>query len=156
MRGDQPVRIWLGGLVVREWYLTITAVVLEERAEQFVPGLLRALLTLAPRPPERNLTLEATLVGRGFRRSETFPGAGSTYSTYRFQADGVVHKELLMGGRIGLDYDVNGSTQEAGRYEVVGTLLYLRFPDGQQTAQVVFEGEHPVALRIGDGVYKAR
>ena len=155
-RDGVAVRVWLAGIVKRDHYLTITAVLVESRAEAFVPGLVRMFTTLVPSPPERDKALEAILAGRQFKKSESFGSSGSSYSTYRFDAGGGAHKEFIMGGRVGLDYDVSGSTEEHGRYEVVGGLVYLYFRDGQMTAELAMEGETLKGLLIGGTLHRAR
>ena len=150
----QAVRLWLGGIVKREYSLAVVVVLLDERAETYLPGVKQIFASLRATPPQRNLALERALAGHSLSKSSSVSG-GFFGSTYEFGADGSVKKEILMSGVSGL-YDVSGSTEEWGRYEVVGDLLYLYFKDGQECATVAVEGQAVVGVRFGSALCPLR
>lgn len=152
----RELRLWLGGVVRRDAWLTVAGALLSGREERFLPGLKRVFATLAPAAPERNQELERLLAGRSFSRSESFGRAGSSTSWYSFGADGRVKKELSMGGLSGLSGSVHGSSEEWGRYEAIGPTLYLYFRDGQSTAEAALEGGGISGLRMHGAFYRLR
>jgi len=153
----RAVRLWLGGIVKREYSLAVVVVLLDEhaeRAEAYLSGVKQVFASLRATPPQRNAAVEAALAGHEVSKDGSGSG-GFLASTYDFRADGSVKKEILMSGVSGL-YDVSGSTEEWGRYEVVGDLLYLYFKDGQECASVVVEGQAVVGVRFGSSVCRLR
>lgn len=141
----QTVRLWVGLVAKREYWLATLALVVEGHEQRFLPGAKRVFTTLEPTPPERDPELEARLVGRKATRSESNP-SGYFSTTYRFEAGGGVHKEHLFSSG-----EVSGNSEDRGRYEVVGDVLYLYFPDGQSCGTVEDGG-----VRFGQALYAWR
>jgi hypothetical protein len=147
--------MWVGGLVVREYYLAVIAVVAQGKEDRFLPGAKRMFTSLQPKPPQRDRQAEAALAGGEFAGGETLAG-GSMHTIYRFRGNGTVHRQLLMSGSIGLGTEVGADSADVGRYEVVGPLVYLRFPDGQQAARLVVAAGAVTGLRFGNRLYARR
>jgi hypothetical protein len=150
----QAVRLWLGGIVKREYYLTVSVVLLDAKADRFLPGVKQVFASLEATPPEHNRVLEAALAGRSIQKGSSESG-GFFGSTYDFDADGSVKKEMLMSGLSGA-YDISGSTEEWGTYEVVGDILFMYFKDGQDSGTVVVEDRQVVGVRFGESLYHLR
>jgi hypothetical protein len=150
----QALTVWFGGLVKREYYLSVSAVIVKGKEDRFLPKVKRIFLTMKPRPPQRNLKAEEALVGKRFTKSSGGSG-GSFHTTYTFRAGGQVEKEMLMSGMVGLS-DVGGDSTEAGRYEVIGEELFLYFKGGQSSGRLVVEGGAITGIRFGEAVYRAR
>lgn len=149
----QAIRVWLGGVLKRDTYLSVAVVLVDAKAERFLPGVKQLFASLKPTPPERNPALERALAGHTMSRSQS-GSSGFFGSVYELRADGSVKKELLASGGVGgMDY-VGASTEEWGRWEVVGDLLYLYFRDGQECGSVVVEGGAATGVQFGSALYR--
>ena len=149
-KGDQKYTLWIGAVVKREYYMAVLAVVEEGAQAKYLPGCRRILLTLAPRPPERNLAAEQALVGRSFGHTSSESG-GSFSSWYEFRAGNQVTKTSTISG-LGLG-GVDGGTDEAGQYQVIGQTVFIFLKSGQVTGQLVIEGGGIAAIQIGSSRY---
>ncbi len=152
----QTLQVWYGAVVKQDAWLGVGAVVLEGKAEAYLPKVKRIFVTLEPKPPERNQKLEAALVGRTFNSSQYGRVTGSGHhASYSFDAGGAVTRRLMSNvpSQPGLP-GVSTDSERGGRYEVCGDVLYLYFDTGQETAQVVQQGGKVTAIRIGSAVYE--
>jgi len=152
--GSQPVEVWFGGLVKRDYYLAVTAIAMDGKKAQFLPGAKRVFQSMQPKPPERNLALEQALQGASFF-NVTNSESGAFYATYAFGPQRRVTKVLSMSGMVGLD-DVNANTEDIGSFEVVGDVVYMSFRDGQNVAKAVVRERQVTGLKFGDVVYSRR
>jgi hypothetical protein len=154
--GDKSLTIWIGGIVKREYYLATIAIVLDSRVSDFVPGAKRIFRSLVPKPPERNTALEKALAGLSFSKSRDPGERGSFFSSYYFRPEGQVKKELLASGTVGLSLDVGASSEELGRYEIVGDTVFLYFRDGQVSGTVEHADGRVTGLVVGGERFRAR
>lgn len=151
----QSVTVWFGGLVKRDAWLTVLAIVVEGREDAFLPKVKRIFLSVAPTPPERNERVERALAGREFSHS-TSEGGNFFGTTYTFRADGTVARQTLMSGPTGTG-SVGGDATDSGTYEVVGDTIFLSFPDGQETARFEAGPDGGIrAILFGSKRYAAR
>lgn len=150
----QPVTVWIGAVARREYFLAVVGVLVREHAERYLPGVKRVFTTLQLTPPERNTQLEGLLAGREVGHSSVH-SSGSSSWIYALRADGSVKKTSIMSfSGMGVS---GGSSEEFGRWEVVGDEVYLSFASGQEVARVE---RHPsgqlAGLRFGQRLYAAR
>lgn len=87
---------------------------------------------------------------------QTWKGRTSGGNPVTVWVSGIVKKEMLMSGSIGLGSDVSGATEETGTFEVVGDVVYICLKDGQVSARLVVEAGAIRGLKVGDSVYRAR
>ncbi|MBI5849464.1 MAG: hypothetical protein HZB39_00265 [Planctomycetes bacterium] len=152
----QTLQVWYGSVVKQDGWLGAGAVVMEGKAEAYLPKVKRIFTTLEPKPPERNAKLEAALVGRTFSSSQYGRVTGSGHhASYSFEAGGAVTRRLMSNvpSQPGLP-GASTDSERGGRYEVCGDVLYLYFETGQESAQVVQQGGKVTAIRIGNAVYE--
>lgn len=154
------LRVWCGGLVEREYYLAVVAIVMNGKDDKFLPGARRLFRSLQPKAPERNEAAERSLAGATFGSGNMGGSGGSFHAIYEFRADGSVKKQLMLSGTVGggpgVGVDVGGDTEESGRFRAVGNLLYLQFKSGQEVARIESEGGRVTALRFGKSLYRRR
>ena len=134
----------MGGFVKREYYLSVVAILVESKTQKFLPGIKRIFLSMKPNPPQRNRQAEQALVGGSFGANDT-NDSGSFSSTYAFYQDGTFKKMMMFSSG-----EVGGSTEDFGRYEVVGDIVYLSLESGQETMQVVVNQGY-VSLKTSGG-----
>ncbi len=149
-------KLWVASLVKREYWLSVTAVVLDGKEEKFLPKTKRVFLTLEPRPPERNPTLEAALVGQSFTSSSFGKVTQSAFhATYTFAAGGSVTRRLMsnVASQPGLP-GTSTDAERTGSYEVAGDIVYLFFDTGQEVGQVIQEAGQVAGIRIGTAEYR--
>ncbi len=149
----QPVTVWIGAVARREYFLAVVGVLVREQSGQYLPGLKRILTSLQLTPPERNTSLEGLLAGRRIGSSSVHSG-GSTTWLYDFFADGSFRRETIMSfSGLGVS---GGSSEERGRWEVIGDELFLYSSSGQEVARPVVEGGRLVGVRFGERLYGLR
>lgn len=147
--GGQPVTLWVGAIVQREYYFGVVALVVDASSQRFLPGARRILASVEPKAPVRDRDAEAELAGLEFASSSDFGGGGSIHTVYEFGADGSVARRTMASGSFGLDGSVGGETIARGTYMVVGSLVYLQFGDGQEVARLARDGSRIGALTLG-------
>jgi hypothetical protein len=152
----KAVVVWMAGLVKREYFLFVFGLALEDKQELYLPRVKRIFSSLRITPPERNPQLEAALVGRQIANNRT-DSSGSTTYIYTFRADRSVHKLSMISfantGGVGVS---GGSSEDIGRFEVIGDEVYLYFGSGQSVGTVVLEGGRLAGVRFGASLYRAR
>jgi len=153
-QNGKPLRLWLGAVVKREYYMTVTAILLSKKEGAYLPGAKRIFFSLAPKPPKRNPEAEAALAGQSIAKTDNSAG-GFSGTTYEFSAGGSVTTEFLFSGITG-SVDVGGSNTEHGTYEVVGQMLYMYFRSGQVSGELVKERGRLTGVRLGEAFYPLR
>ena len=152
----KAVNVWVAAVVQREYFLVVLGLALEANAPQYMPGFKRVFSSLALTPPKRNPRLEGMLAGRRVSHNDTTSSGSSSYF-YTFGEGGTVRKEIIISfaNTGGLDIS-GGSTEESGRYEVIGDEVYFFFSSGQESGVVVLEGGELAGVRFGSTLYRAR
>ncbi|MFO1053362.1 MAG: hypothetical protein U1F36_14205 [Planctomycetota bacterium] len=152
----QQVTVWWGAVVKQDGWLGVGAVVLDAKAEAYLPKVKRIFTTLAPKPPKRNPQLEQALIGRSFSSSQYGRVTKSAHhASYTFAAGGVVTRRLMSNVISEPDNPgISADSERSGRYEVCGDVLFMYFETGQETAQVVQQGGAVSGIRMGDAVYQ--
>lgn len=155
VQGGKKVDVWLGTIVKRDCYLSVGAVIVDGAAERFLPRIKRIFFTLEASPPERNPALERLLAGRSIGKVD-INASGSFTTTYAFHDGGGVTSLSMMSGSPS-DFDpVSMSSEQQGRYEVVGDVLYMYFGSGQESGVVSVEAGRLVGVLFGETLYAAR
>lgn len=152
----QKLLVWFGGIVKRDSWLAVSAVVLEGKEQNFMPQVKRIFTSLEPKPPERNPKLEAALVGRSFSSSQYGKITGSAHhASYTFHQGSTVARRLISNvpDRPGLPGS-GADSERTGRYEVCGDVLFLYFESGQEVGQVMQQGGQVSGIRMGNAEYK--
>lgn len=154
-QSGQNVLVWIGGIVKRDGWISVSGVLLDSSLDKYLPKLKRIFTSLEPKPPERNPKLEAVLVGATFASVQHGRVVESSHAaTYSFGAGGGVTRRLMsnVSSQPGMP-GVMTDAETSGSYEVCGDVLFLYFQSGQETGQVVLRGDQAVAIRIGNGEY---
>jgi len=148
--------VWCGTILKRDSYLTVSCVYAADKEEKYLPKLKRLLVTLEPRPPERNPKLEELFVGKTFSSSQYGRVVEAAHhASYTFSANNQVYRRLM--SNIVSQPGLPGSTVDSeayGRYEVCGDVLFLFFDTGQQAGEVLMESGRVVGFRIGAAQYR--
>lgn len=148
--------VWVGSMIKRNVYVTVSGVYAAEKEEKYLPKLKRVFITLEPRPPERNPALEERMVGKTFSSSQYGRVVEAAHhASYTFAANNVVHRRLLSNivSKPGLPGSVVDS-EASGRYEVCGDILFMFFDTGQTVGQVMLEGRQVTGFRVGGAYYQ--
>lgn len=146
--GDgKPVTLWVGGVTKREYWLGVSLIVLGAEEDTFLPGAKRLFSTLELAPPERNRKLEQALFGRSFAHTDN-SSSGSFSTTYELRGDLTVFKQSFFSAG-----EISSSTEDTGRWEIVGDEIYLYFQDGQKGGRLVLQGGQATAVMFGDTRY---
>lgn len=151
----KPIRMWLGGLVKGDAFLYVAVVVLEERADAYVPRAKDLFLSVVPTPPERNPMLERALVGKTLVSTKVYGDShdrpDGTGWSYTFREDGRLESFWYLTGGHAITSIASFSSTEWGFYEVYGDEVYVYLKSGQVSGRVLQEGGAPVAVEV-DGV----
>ena len=155
--GGKSLRMWLGAIVKGEAFLYAAVVVMEEKADAYIPLSKQMFLSVKPTPPERNRELERALVGRKVV-SSSFIGdridiPDSVSWSYTFMEDGSLKYDWYMSGGYGLDTIVSYSDTEWGTYEIYGREAFIFLKSGQQVGEVILEGGAPAVMILKGARY---
>ena len=155
--GGKRLRMWLGAIVKGEAFLYTAVVVLETRADEFIPLAKQMFLSVKPTPPERNRELERALVGRkvvsSSFTSDRIDIPDSFSWSYTFMEDGSIKYDWYMSGGYGLDMIASCSDTEWGSYEVYGKETFIFLESGQEVGTLVLDGGVPSGLDLKGARY---
>ena len=127
-------------MLAGDYYAPVSAVVLEPKRADYLPGVRRIDTSLVPNPPEGPAWLADAMVGTEFFRSVPMSDGASRTYTYRFLADGTVLSRSVYGG------SVSFQNEERGTYEVIGGEIEIVLGSDPRTFDIHYENGRVTAL----------